>query len=214
MIKFVFVFSLLCLANSAFAQENTVKAYFVLNPMGDFIGTMKVISGSVSLQDGKFKGKNIVVDLKSLSTGMELRDDHAKNKYLDVKMYPTAILLEAVGANGVGKARIKVRDKESLVNGTYKVSSSGKNLKAEFKIKLSSFGIADVNFKGIGVEDEVRVEVVVPVVRGTDSATSKKAAAKAKPSAAAAPAAKPAAVATPAAKTTPKAPPSAVPPKK
>ncbi len=171
MIKFIFVFMLLSLANIAFAQENTVKAYFVLNPMGDFIGTMKVISGSVSLQDGKFKGKDIVVDLNSLSTGMELRDDHAKNKYLEVKKYPTAVLLEAVGANGVGKARIKVKDKESLVSGTYKVSSSGKNLKAEFKIKLSSFGIAEINFKGIGVEDEVRIEVVVPVVRGTDSAT-------------------------------------------
>ena len=189
MIKFIFVFSLFSLANFAFAQDNTVKAYFVLNPMGDFIGTMKVISGSVSLQDGKFKAKDIVVDLKSLSTGMDLRDDHAKNKYLEVKKYPTALLLEAVGANGVGKARIKVHGKESLVNGTYKVSSSGKNLKAEFKIKLSSFGIADINFKGIGVEDEVRIEVVVPVVRGTDT----KAAATA---------------------TTPKAPTSAVPPKK
>lgn len=172
MIKFVFVisfFSLLTFVNVAFAQENTVKAYFVLNPMGDFIATMKVISGNVSLQDGKFKGKNIVVDLKSLKTGMDLRDEHAKNKYLEVNKYPTAVLLEAIGANGVGKARIKVRDKESVVNGTYKVSGSGKNLKAEFKIKLSSFGISDVNFKGIGVEDEVRVEVVVPVVRGTDT---------------------------------------------
>ena len=204
MIKFIFVFSLFSLANFAFAQDNTVKAYFVLNPMGDFIGTMKVISGSVSLQDGKFKAKDIVVDLKSLSTGMDLRDDHAKNKYLEVKKYPTALLLEAVGANGVGKARIKVHGKESLVNGTYKVSSSGKNLKAEFKIKLSSFGIADINFKGIGVEDEVRIEVVVPVVRGTDT----KAAAP-KKTAAAAPA-KPAAATA----TTPKAPTSAVPPKK
>ena len=51
MIKFVFVFSILVLANLAFAQDNTVKAYFVLNPMGDFVGTMKVISGNVSLQD-------------------------------------------------------------------------------------------------------------------------------------------------------------------
>lgn len=200
MIKFIFVFSILSLANFAFAQDNTVKAYFVLNPMGDFIGTMKVISGNVSLQDGKFKGKNIVVDLKSLTTGMELRDDHAKNKYLDVKKYPTAVLLEAIGANGIGKARIKIRDKETLINGTYKVSSSGKNLKAEFKIKLSSIGIADINFKGIGVEDEVRVEVIVPVVRGTDtkSPATKKIAATTKP----------------AAKTTTLKAPSAVPPKK
>lgn len=166
MIKFILVFGLFIITNPALAQENTVKAYFVLNPMGDFVGTMKVISGNVSLQDGKFKGKNIVVDLKSLVTGMELRDDHAKNKYLEVKKYPTAVLLEAIGANGVGKAKIKVRDKESIVTGTYKVSSTGKTLKAEFKIKLSSFGIADVSFKGIGVEDEVRVEVIVPIVAG------------------------------------------------
>ena len=169
MIKFVFVFLLYTFSNVALAQENIVKAYFVLNPMGDFVGTMKVISGNVSLQDGKFKGKNIVVDLKSLTTGMDLRDEHAKNKYLEVSKYPTAVLLEAIGANGVGKARIKVRDKESVVNGTYKVSSSGKNLKAEFKFKLSSFGIVDVSFKGIGVEDEVRVEVIVPVARDTET---------------------------------------------
>lgn len=173
MIKFIFVFSILGLANFAFAQENSVKAYFVLNPMGDFVGTMKVISGNVTLQDGKFKGKNIVVDLNSLSTGMDLRDDHAKNKYLEVKKYPTAVLMEAIGANGVGKARIKIKDKETVVNGTYKVSSSGKNLKAEFKIKMSSFGITDINFKGVGVEDEVKVEIVVPVVQGTDAAAPK-----------------------------------------
>ena len=150
---------------------------------------------------------------------MNLRDDHAKNKYLEVKKYPTAVLLEAVGANGIGKARIKVKDKESVVTGTYKISSSGKNLKAEFNIKLSSFGIAEVNFKGIGVEDEVRVEVVVPVVRGTDTkaavAPKKKTTAapgvtpvKAKPATA-----KPATSSTAPAKT-PITAPGAVPPKK
>lgn len=164
MIKFIFIFAVFICTNFAFAQENTAKAYFVLTPMGDFIATMKVISGNVSFQDGKFKAKNIVVDLNSLVTGMELRDQHAKNKYLEVKKFPTAVLLDGIGANGVGKARIKIRGKENIVNGTYKVSASGKNMKAEFKIKLSSFNIEDINFKGIGVDDEVRVEVVVPIV--------------------------------------------------
>lgn len=175
MIKFLVVFLFLTFTNITFAQDNTVKAYFVLNPMGDFIASMKVIKGSVSLQDGKFKAKNIVVDLRTLTTGLELRDDHAKNKYLEVKKYPYAILLEAVGANGVGKARIKIRDKESIVSGTYKVSASGKIMKAEFKIKLSNFGITDISFKGIGVEDEARVEVVVPIVAGTTATATKKA---------------------------------------
>ena len=171
MIKLYFLLLICLLTNVAIAQENKAKAYFVLTPMGDFVATMKVVSGGVIFQDGKYKAKNIVIDLNSLVTGMDLRDEHAKNKYLETKKYPTAVLIDAIGANGVGKARIKIRDKENVVNGIYGISTSGKVLKAEFKIKLSSFGITDINFKGIGVDDEVRVEVSVPVSSGAEPAS-------------------------------------------
>ncbi len=167
MIKYFFLFSLCLITHIASAQESSAKAYFVLTPMGDFVGKMKITSGNVVFQDGKYKAKNIIVDLNSLVTGMDLRDEHAKNKYLETKKYPTAVLMDAIGANGAGKARIKIRDKESVVNGTYKISSSGKSMKAEFVVKLSSFGISDISFKGIGVDDDVRIEVIVPVVTGT-----------------------------------------------
>ena len=164
MVKYLFILLILVFANFSYAQNNKVKAYFTLNPIGDFIGTMKVTSGYATSKDGKYHAKNIVVDLNSLETGMSLRNDHAKDKYLEISKYPKAILLEGVGASGIGKARISLHGKENVVSGTYKIVNSGKSLSAEFKISLASFGIAAVSFKGVGVEDDVRVEVVVPIV--------------------------------------------------
>jgi polyisoprenoid-binding protein YceI len=168
------------LASFASAQDNTVKAYVVLNPAGDFVGHLKVVSGFATVQGDQYQAKNVVVDLNSLVTGFETRDDHAKNKYLEVKKFPQAILLEASGSKNQGKARIKLRDQIQEVSGTYKVinagKSTGKSISADFKIKLSEFGIKDISYKGIGVEDDVRIEVVIPI---KEAAPQAKAATKA-----------------------------------
>jgi hypothetical protein len=165
---------ILCFSTLLQAQENTAKAYVTLNPAGDFVATMKVISGFATVQDGKYKAKDVVIDLNSLVTGLDLRDNHAKNKYLEVKNpgNSTAILTDAVGLNGNGRGRIKMHGKESIVNGTYKVINGGKSLAAEFKLKLSAFGITEINYKGIGVEDDVRVEVTIPVKAEVAAATA------------------------------------------
>lgn len=190
MTKYLFVLFASLFSSLSFAQVNTAKAYVVLNPAGDFVANMKVISGTAYLQDGKYRAKNIVVDLNSMETGLDLRDEHGKNKYLEVKKYPQAVLVEAIGANGVGKGRLKFHGKENIVTGTYKVTNSGKSLSADFIVKLSSFGIADINYKGIGVEDEVRVEVTIPVAAAVATAAAQAApvAAKTKPAVAAPPA--------------------------
>lgn len=158
------------LASFASAQDNTVKAYVVLNPAGDFVGHLKVVSGFATVQGDQYQAKNVVVDLNSLVTGFETRDDHAKNKYLEVKKFPQAVLLEASGSKNQGKARIKLRDQIQEVTGTYKIINAGKSISADFKIKLSGFGIKDISYKGIGVEDDVRIEVVIPVKAATAEA--------------------------------------------
>lgn len=178
MLKYILVLLITVFTNILYAQENVAKAYFIMNPVGDFVAKMKVVSGFATLEDGKYKAKNIVVDLNSLVTGMNLRDDHAKNKYLEVKKYPQAILVDAIAGNEVGKARIKIHGKMVIVNGTYKIVNSGKSLTAKFKGSLSSFGIADINYKGIGVEDEFKVEVTVPIQASVPAATAPKPPAK------------------------------------
>lgn len=158
--SFIFVFMSLVLSEVSFAQQGAAKAFVSLNPAGDFVANLKA-KGSAQQTGTKVSAKNIVVDMKSLATGLDLRDDHAKNKYLEVNKYPEAILTEATGENGKGQGKLKWRDKENPVSGTYKVQ--GKNLIAEFKIKLSEYGITSISYKGIGVEDDVKLEVQVPI---------------------------------------------------
>lgn len=160
MLKLLLILFTLFISNIGLAQ-GTVKAYVTLNPAGDFVGTLKA-TGSATLIGGKVSAKNIVVDMKTLTTGLDLRDDHAKNKYMEVSKYPEAVLIDATGENGKGQGKIKYRGKEVPVTGTYTVQG-GKNLQAEFKVKLSALGISDISYKGIGVEDDIKIEVQVPI---------------------------------------------------
>lgn len=161
MIKSLLVLAIVLVSQITFAQQGTVKAYVSLNPAGDFVGNMKS-TGAATLSGNKISAKNIVVDMKSLSTGLDLRDDHAKNKYMEVNKYPQAILVEANGENGKGTGTLKFHGQEKPISGTYSVQG-GKLLKAEFKIKMSEFGISDISYKGIGVEDDVKIEVLIPI---------------------------------------------------
>jgi hypothetical protein len=144
------------------AQQGSAKAYVSLSPAGDFVATMKS-TGSAQVVGSKVSAKNIIIDLKSMTTGLDLRDDHAKNKYMEVSKYPEAILIEATGENGKGQGKLKFHGKEGHVTGTYKIEG-GKTLTAEFNIKLSEFGITEISYKGIGVDDSVKIEVQVPVL--------------------------------------------------
>jgi len=159
------VIASLFFASSAFAQNaKGMKAYVTLFPAGDFIAQTSDVTGFAEMvSPTEVKASNIKVNLKTLKTGMELRDDHAKNKYLEVAKYPEAILVSATGKDGKGSGVLKFHGKENKVEGTYSLIGGNKLLKAEFKIKLSQYGINEINYKGVGVDDEVKIEVLVPV---------------------------------------------------
>lgn len=160
----VFTASIL-FAVSAHAQKS-VKVSVTLFPAGDFVASTQDVTGSAKLVGpNQVKAENIRVNLKSLKTGIGLRDNHAKDKYLNVKEYPEAVLVSATGKDGKGQGILKIRNKESKVAGTYVLLKGNQFLKANFKTKLSEYGISDINYKGVGVEDEIAIEVVVPVTK-------------------------------------------------
>jgi polyisoprenoid-binding protein YceI len=144
--------------SSAFAQS--VVFDVTLNPMGDFKAKTNQIKGSAQVKGDTVTAQNIVVNMKSLKTGVDLRDKHTQ-KYLETEKYPTATLVSAIGKGGKGKAKIKIKDKVVEASGTYKIE--GSLLKAEFVVKASDIGIKDVNYMGVGTEDDVKVHVEVPV---------------------------------------------------
>ena len=132
----------------------------VLNPMGDFKGKTSDVKGQAVVNGDEVSAENIVVNLKTLKTGVELRDKHTQ-KHLETEKFPEAVLLSAKGKGGKGTGKIKIRGIEKDISGVYKVE--GKTLKAKFKLKLSDFGIEDINYMGVGVEDEVTLAVTGPV---------------------------------------------------
>lgn len=139
----------------------SMVADVTLNPAGDFKAKTNEVVGEATVEGDTVKADNIVVKLNKLATGMPLRDRHGKEKYLEVAKYPEAVLTKAVGKGGKGKGMLKFHGVEKEVSGTYKVE--GGKLKAQFPIKLSDYNIKGINYMGVGVEDEVKVMVEVPV---------------------------------------------------
>ncbi len=127
-------------------------------------------SGSLLIKDGKVSGQAIV-DLRSLTTGISLRDDHMKDKYLEVKKFPKAILeiveikLPANLPSGDFEApftgKLTVHGVAKAVSGTAKLSKDGSNLKGEveFGTTISGHKIELPKYSGIVLKDDVKVKV-------------------------------------------------------
>jgi polyisoprenoid-binding protein YceI len=154
---FLFGITLLYFGN-LWASEVSLKVN--LSPAGNFYAKTKDIEGSAKKVGDKVVADNVVVNLKSLKTGIGLRDEHTQ-KRLETEKYPTAVLLHAEGSGGKGKGRIKIRGIEKDIEGTFEIS--GSELKAEFSLSIADFKIKDVRYMGAGAKDEVKLQVTIPI---------------------------------------------------
>lgn len=136
-------------------------------------------AGSFSVENNKITG-DLSVDLKSLHTGIDLRDDHMKSKYLQVGSYPQATLslkgleLEKAPAEITGKIQgSKFRGTLTLhgvskpVEGTFDVEPQGTALKvkAMYSMNLSDFNIEIPSYAGLKVADKVDVETTFSLLK-------------------------------------------------
>lgn len=155
------IFALLVICSFAFSEPNA-EVDFKVSGGVNFKAKTKDVKGKVVMKNNEYIAQGVAVDLKNLSTGMGLRDDHMKNKYLEVTKYPEAILVAGKGGNGKGTGKIKIRGKEKDITGTYKAISD-KEVEAKFDINLSDFDIKGIRYLGVGVKDTVSVTVIVPL---------------------------------------------------
>jgi polyisoprenoid-binding protein YceI len=155
---------LLLLSSFVFAEPG-VDADFLVTGGKKFTASTKNVKGKVILKNGEYIAESIVVNLKDLSSGMGLRDDHMRNKYLDVAKYPEAVLVMGKGKGGTGIGKLKYRGVEKEIKGTYK-QLSDKEVEAKFDLNLPDYNISGIRYMGIGVKDTVNVRVVVPLDKG------------------------------------------------
>jgi polyisoprenoid-binding protein YceI len=129
-----------------------------------------VISGANGSQtlDG-----SLAVDLRTLDTGIGLRNEHLREKYLEVDKgigFETATLsaihltgLSPVAPEGKGSftGRLTVHGVTKTVTGAVDVRRAIERLrvKASFRLDLSDYGIPEPRYLGIGVTNTVQVEV-------------------------------------------------------
>lgn len=125
--------------------------------------------GEVTLGEtvkGSFKFK-----MATLDTGIGLRNDHMKNKYLEVEKYPTAeVKIEEVtnfnpsspDASGLPfKGTLTIHGVTKPVNGTVDVKKNGKgySVTANFNTKITDYSIDIPSYAGVTVADSVKVSV-------------------------------------------------------
>ncbi len=193
--KFVLIFIWIVNLNSAYAlQVFNMKAkegqveFLAKGTLLKINGKGKGVEGNVVVDNDIANGE-LILDLDSLKTGINLRDEHMKNKYLHLKEYPNAILnIEnmPVPNNFKGKSNF---NGTLLLHGIKKPVSGVVDLKgikdgklhiyAEFDIKISNFNIDLPSFKGITLTEDVKIKVQSKAYEAEDltakkSTTSKK----------------------------------------
>ena len=129
--------------------------------------------GQLKVQDGKASG-TVSFKLDSLDTGIGMRNDHMKKRYLETDKYPEAkltltdIALPAnysapdFSASSVAfKGTLSLHGVEKPVEGTVKLTRSGDDLAidAQFPLKIEDYAIKSPTFAGITMASEVKCEV-------------------------------------------------------
>jgi polyisoprenoid-binding protein YceI len=155
----------LYISTNAFAAQASIDV--ALSPAGSFKSTTADVTGVATVKDGKIQARNIVVNLKNLKSGITLRDDHLK-KHLEVNKYPNAVLVIGSGENGKGTGKVIIRGTKKDISGEYKIN--GTMLEAWFKLKLSDFKITGIEYMGVGVKDDIKITVLIPIQKVTDTA--------------------------------------------
>jgi len=154
------LFVMLFASALASAQSTRVVMRAKLAPAGSFNIEGTALKGSLTKQGATYRGKNLVLDLTGLKSGMDLRDKHIQ-EHFETSKFPRAELLEAEGKDGKFTGKLKIRGVTKAVAGTYEVS--GKQGKARFTTKMSDFKIKKASYMGLGVKDEIEVEAEMPV---------------------------------------------------
>jgi polyisoprenoid-binding protein YceI len=129
-------------------------------------GGLKIVGKGkdISVNDDD-RNVTIVVPLAQFDTGIELRNKHMKEKYLEVAKYPNAELvvaksdIPAAGGEGDASGTMKIHGQSKPVRFHYKVAKNGDKLgvTGTTRVSLTDFGIEEPSFMGAKVRPEVDV---------------------------------------------------------
>jgi polyisoprenoid-binding protein YceI len=154
-------------------QKSTVQFLAIGRPAAIKVrGEGSNLHGHLTIADNHARGQ-LTFDLESLDTGIALRNQHMKEKYLETNKFKTADLTienlnipESVYASSSPislpfSGSLTLHGVKRPVSGVSNIQlhNNGVTGKAEFEIKLSDFQIEIPTYLGITVADLVKVNV-------------------------------------------------------
>lgn len=165
----------------------TNAAVSVLCPLtvgGSFEATTKSVSGEVvAPSDTQVVAGNtqlvkgeLAVDLRTLETGISLRDKHMRSNYLEVERgaeFAHAklkdIRVERLAGKTTFRGMLTLHGQQKEVNGTAEINPKGDayHLVATFPVRVSDFSIPEPTYLGVGVKDEIQVRVTFTTAPAT-----------------------------------------------
>lgn len=126
--------------------------------------------GKIQEENGILNGE-LKFELKTLKTGIELRDEHLHEKYLQTNKFPQATLkiqkLEKIlpESKRPFEGLLTLHGVEQPVTGEISTSADNKTVTASFMISLSKFAIDIPSFQGLTVAEEVEVNIETQVTK-------------------------------------------------
>jgi polyisoprenoid-binding protein YceI len=156
--------SLLCLPATALAYGNARDAEVVFDAVGPAGFKLQGKTDQLKLEESEDVVK-ITVTLGKLDTGIELRNRHMRDKYLEVAKFPEVQLAVKKAdlkedASGDIKGTLKLHGVEKPVTVKYSTKSGPKTVKMQgnFKINFNEYGIALPNYLGITVKPDIELK--------------------------------------------------------
>jgi polyisoprenoid-binding protein YceI len=146
---------------------------------GSFDARTSALTGTLTASAARssFEG-SLAVDLRTVDTGIDLRNDHLREKYLEVDKgagYDQAILsevaLQGVNADAAGKGSftgsLMLHGVKRTVSGPVDIRQAGTGwrVRASFPVNLPDYNIDKPRYLGVGVKDTVQVSVTFTVTQ-------------------------------------------------
>jgi polyisoprenoid-binding protein YceI len=184
---------LMLLASSSVAAEapswrierGDVHILVPLKPGGAFAAHTSSLGGTLTLDQAKparLTGE-ILVDLATIDTGISLRNQHLREKYLEVskgKGFDKAALSEILLSDADGEAfegrtaftgMLLLHGEKHPLQGTAEIRREGssRRVRAEFPLLLTDFGITPPEYLGVGVGNKLLVKAQFTAVPARES---------------------------------------------
>jgi len=161
-------------------EHPDIQVTVPLKPGGAFNATTTAATGTLvveSLKPARLGGE-VAVDMRTIDTGISLRNEHLRDKYLETSKgegYEKAVLSGIVLADADSEgfsgsspftATLLLHGVKREVTGKAEIRPEGasRRVRAEFPLNLTDFGVSPPEYLGVGVGSRLLVKVNTLVV--------------------------------------------------